>query len=98
MSDYHGAPTHPKARKEHRCIWCGGPILAGEQHIQQTGFYDGAPYRNRYHNECWDDCAESCSHYGDWEFTPHSADYPERVRAIVDARRAQAAPAHGEAG
>ena len=86
MSDHHCEPTHPKARKEHRCIYCGGPILVGEQYVQQTGFYDGGPYRSRYHDECWTNCANECEHYGEWEFTPHSADYPPRVRVIVDAR------------
>ena len=42
MADHHGTPTHPKANKEHRCIYCGGPILVGEQYVQQEGFYDGA--------------------------------------------------------
>lgn len=42
MADHHGTPTHPKAKKEHRCIYCGGPILVGEQYVQQEGFYDGA--------------------------------------------------------
>ena len=27
MADHHGTPTHPKAKKEHRCIYCGGPIF-----------------------------------------------------------------------
>lgn len=88
MSDYHVAPTHPRARKEHRCIYCGGPILVGEQYVQQEGFYDGAPYRNRYHAECRETCVDECREYGDWEFVPYSGEYPERVKAIVDARRA----------
>lgn len=88
MSDYHRDPTRPKATKEHQCIYCAGPILAGEQYVQQTGFYDGAAYRNRYHAECYDDCAKESEYYNEWEFTPYSADYPPRVKLIVDARRA----------
>ena len=88
MSNYHSVPTNPKARKEHRCIYCGGPIPIGEKHVHQTGFYDGAPYRNRYHAECYDDCANECHYYNEWEFMPYSADYPPRVRAIIDQRRA----------
>lgn len=91
MSDHHSPPTRPVARKEHRCIYCGGPILVGERYTQQTGIYDGEPYRSRYHAECYEDCADECNRYGDWEFTPYSADYPPRVQAIVDARRAAAA-------
>ena len=91
MSDHHAAPTTPKARKEHRCIYCGGPILTGEQYTQQTGFYDGAPYRNRYHSECYEACAEESRYYNEWEFMPYNAEYPERVRVIVEARRTAAA-------
>jgi len=95
MSDHHRIPTHPKARKEHRCIYCGGPIVVGEQYTQQTGYYDGEAYTNRYHAECFDDCAEEFRQSGDWEFTPHSAEYPDRVQAIVDARHAAIAKATG---
>lgn len=87
MSDFHAEPTSPIAKKEHRCIYCGGPILIGERYMQQEGFYDGEPYRSRYHDECFDDCAEEFRISGDWEFTPYSAEYPERVKAIVEARR-----------
>jgi len=88
MADHHSTPTHPHARREHRCIWCGGPILVGEKYVQQTGIFDGARYRNRYHAECYEDCGESCRECGDWEFSPYQADYPARVKTIVDARRA----------
>lgn len=88
MTNHHRTPTRPTARKEHRCIYCGGPILTGEQYVQQTGYYDNAAYRSRYHAECYDDCADECTCYGEWEFIPYSADYPERVKAIIDARRA----------
>lgn len=86
MGDYHATPTHPKARKEHRCIYCYGPILAGEKYAQQTGFYDGRAYRNKFHAECFEDCADEARFSGG-EFTPGCADYPPRVQAIVDARR-----------
>jgi hypothetical protein len=90
MADHHGTPTHPKAKKEHRCIYCGGPILVGEQYVQQEGFYDGAPYRNRYHAECYETCADECRYYNEWEFYPYNGEYPERIKAVVDARRAAA--------
>lgn len=78
MADLHNEPTRPKARKRHRCIFCYGPIVAGEQYVQQSGFYDGAPYRNKYHAECWTELEAE----GPWfEFTPGEGDWPERVRA-----------------
>lgn len=85
MADYHREPTHPKARKDHRCIYCYGPIYAGESYVQQTGYYDGAPYRNRFHGECFDDCSEEARWSGG-EFTPGCADWPERVREAYEAR------------
>lgn len=48
-----------KARKSHRCSWCGGPIAVGEQHVVATefpggeaGYADGAghPVRLRVHH------------------------------------------------
>jgi hypothetical protein len=84
--NYHTAPTRPKARKEHRCIFCGGPILVGERYMQQTGFYEGQPYRNRYHSECYETLLEE-EPSGDWVFSPYSGDCPARVQATVDARR-----------
>jgi len=90
MADHHRTPTKPTAKKEHRCIYCGGPILVGEQYVQQTGYFDGAPYRNRYHAECYDTCGSECEEYGDWEFTTYNGEFPERVKAIVDARQTAA--------
>jgi hypothetical protein len=76
MSDFHDAPTTPVARKQHRCIVCYCAIERGEQYIQQTGFYEGSPYRNKYHNECWDALSEE-----GWifEFTPGEGDPPKRM-------------------
>lgn len=92
MSDHHSTPTHPKARREHRCIYCGGPIPVGEQYVQQTGIFDGSPYRSRYHAECFETCVEECRSGGEWEFSPYDGEYPERVKALVEARRAASAP------
>jgi hypothetical protein len=87
MSDLHSTPTHPTARKEHRCTYCGGPVPAGEKYTQQTGFFDGAPYRNRYHSECYVTCREERAHYGECEFSPHQSPPPPRVQEIINARR-----------
>ena len=40
------------ARKRHKCIWCGDWIEAGEKYYQQSGIFDGEPFRNRYHSGC----------------------------------------------
>lgn len=83
MADYHGPLAHPKAKKKHQCIYCGGPIPVGEKYVQQEGFFDGYPYRNRYHAECYKTCGDECAEYGDWEFTPYSGEVPERIRLLM---------------
>lgn len=79
MSDRFFPETRPTARKPHRCIWCYWPIPIGEQYVQQEGFFDGAPQRNRYHNECWSDLLAEGPFC---EFTPGCADPPERLQGV----------------
>jgi hypothetical protein len=86
MSDYHRYPFTVKARKEHRCIYCGGPILVDEQYMHQSGYHDGKAFRSRYHQECWGELIEESLNF---EFTPYSGEYPEGIAAIV-AKRAKA--------
>jgi hypothetical protein len=76
MSDFHDTPTYPKARKQHRCAPCSHIIAVGEQYVQQTGFFEGKPYRTKYHQECWDMLSEE----GIFEFTPGELDPPERLQ------------------
>jgi len=75
VSYHHRTPTRPRARKPHRCAACWHMIETGETHVQQTGFYEGTAYRNRFHAECWDDLSDS----GDFEFIPGELDPPERL-------------------
>ena len=44
--------THPKARKEHRCIWCGEKILIGETYRHEKSVYDGDMQDHKWHLEC----------------------------------------------
>lgn len=41
------------ARKEHRCIWCGGAIQKGETYRRQTGNVSGDFQSNPYHEDCY---------------------------------------------
>lgn len=77
MSDFHDTPTHPVARKRHRCIGCCTLIPRGEKYTQQSGFYDGKAYRNRFHNECF----EALSEKREFEFCPGDCEPPERLFA-----------------
>lgn len=75
MSDHHATPTKPKARKPHRCVACMFRIEQGETYVQQTGFFDGSAYRNKYHQECWDALSEE----GHFEFISGELDPPARL-------------------
>lgn len=49
--------TSPRARKQHVCCECGGPIPVGTLHRLNAGKADGAFSVLRYHIECealWD--------------------------------------------
>jgi hypothetical protein len=47
-----------KARKQHRCIWCGEPIAVGERYRHWRGKFEGDVMSNDWHKEC-DAAAES---------------------------------------
>lgn len=43
---------HPVARKEHKCMFCGGTIKVGQKYNRQTNVYDGQIYDWITHEEC----------------------------------------------
>lgn len=77
MSDLHREPTTPKAQKEHDCIACGTKIPKGEVYTQQEGFFEGSAYRNRYHDECWEELSKDSV----FEFATGDIEPPERLTA-----------------
>lgn len=44
--------TKHKARKEHKCIWCGEKILIGETYSYSVGIFCGEFYSNKMHLDC----------------------------------------------
>ena len=44
--------SHPTARKEHKCMFCGGIIKVGEKYVRQTNLYEGQIYDWIAHLEC----------------------------------------------
>lgn len=52
------ADEWPVARKEHRCIWCGEPIVIGEKYRRTRLIWEGDPITNKWHKEC-DDAADA---------------------------------------
>lgn len=47
-----------KARKAHRCIWCGEPINPGDSYRYQSGVFEGDMQGNHWHHECVEEAAE----------------------------------------
>jgi hypothetical protein len=52
MSDFGNTAKH-KARKEHRCEWCGEVILKDTMFWQFTGRWEGEFQNWRMHEECY---------------------------------------------
>lgn len=42
----------PIAKKEHKCVFCGGSINIGQKYDKQTCVYDGIVYDWKTHSEC----------------------------------------------
>lgn len=42
----------PKARKDHRCIWCGETIPKGDKYSRWVGIFEGDFHCNQMHLEC----------------------------------------------
>ena len=41
-----------KARKPHRCIWCGEDIVVGEHYRHWRGKFEGEVMSNDWHSDC----------------------------------------------
>jgi len=72
--------TTPRARKPHKCIWCGEQIEVGEKHHKIVGKYFGEFQNHRFHDECLDESHEHCDE-NDGEFFPYENERPERKKS-----------------
>lgn len=79
MSEF-GNHTHPVARKEYRCEWCGEKILRGEKHFKYAGMWEGDFQNYRMHLECENACSFENS-YGEG-FNPFENERP--AKKVVD--------------
>ena len=68
-----------KARKQHRCIWCGEAITPGDKYQDERSVYDGTFQRMRWHPECRQDACDGWADGDDAEFMPHSAERPQSI-------------------
>ena len=81
MSDFYTPHEYRKAKKPHRCTYCGEAINKGEQYTFQKGNYDGRWFESKMHDECFEDMAET----GDGEYTPYSNERPARNEVTPNA-------------
>lgn len=68
--------TTRKARKKHRCIWCGESIPVGEVYVDERSVYDGCIQRHRWHPECLAGARAEWNAGGDTEFEAHQNERP----------------------
>ena len=71
-------------RKDHRCIWCGGPIPKGESHNHFSGMWEGEWQNWRMHHECYEQSSDDDTLRDG--FTPYEGEMPERVKQLVGAQ------------
>ena len=84
MSNYYRDPIERTARKNHHCVACGGIIKVGVQHMEQTGFYDGKGFRNRYHIQCFE---LMCDDGTPFDFVPSSIYYESVLSEIEEEKK-----------
>ncbi len=68
----------PKARKEHRCEYCGEKILVGETYLREKSVYDGHMQNCAFHPECSE--KELKEHAGECEWEREPFEGGERPR------------------
>ncbi len=65
-----------RARKCHKCIWCGGTIGQGELYHYESVAYDGTITPQHWHFDCREVAADDMNKSNDCEFLPYSNDRP----------------------
>lgn len=59
MSGFYGNTVRRKARKDHRCSYCGEQIHSGEYYEFQSGVWEGRWFNSHMHPECFEEMCES---------------------------------------
>ena len=59
MSYEHIRDVVRKAKKPHRCVWCGEEIRPGEKYHDRAYRFDGYFQSDKMHPECLDACGKS---------------------------------------
>lgn len=64
-----------KARKQHRCTYCGQIINIGEEYARWASYEDGTSAQNKMHPECLESLQAEAEN-GVFEYTPYSGERP----------------------
>lgn len=72
--------TTQKAKKEHRCSWCGQQIIVGESYLRSRVVFEGDPQTNKLHHECADAAAEDNREWGEG-YMPYENERPAKPQA-----------------
>jgi hypothetical protein len=68
---------HVKAKKRHKCIWCGQRTEIGDQYVREFSMYCGDVQDHKWHSECYDDAQKQFS-TGDVEFESFDNERPSK--------------------
>ena len=68
-----------KARKPHRCEWCGEEISAGETYFRYSGRFEGTWQDTPMHLDCFDASLKDPGVEYDGIFQPYDNKRPKRV-------------------
>lgn len=75
-----------KARKPHKCIWCGQKIEIGERYTHERCVFEGDAQSNDWHLECEEDMRVAMDGETDFQFDSWAQDRPEkRLGFTIDA-------------
>ena len=81
MGDFFNAVENRKAKKPHKCSYCGEAINSGDTYCFQKGNYDGEWFESKMHPECMDDLNEN----GEGEYLVYGQDRPGKKAEELDA-------------
>lgn len=71
--------TFPKARKDYRCIWCGGEIPKGYYHLKEAAIFEGDFQSTRWHGECMKAAEEIAKLEGAFEIEVWDNVRPDKI-------------------
>jgi hypothetical protein len=80
------AKSTQKAKKAHRCSWCGGTIAMGETYLRTRVVFEGDPQTNKFHPECGDAAAEDYREWGEG-FMPYENERPTARDTATEPKR-----------